>query len=99
VYATCFGSGSHPAQTRVGYKEIGTRALQDHNPDTLIVLKLPAESVEFLRQNLIKKIDWRVIDADECDSRIKFEPETFVIGIWQWPGSSSGIVSVRHISK
>jgi hypothetical protein len=75
-----FGSGSHPAQTRVGYEEIRKRALQNHNPDTLIVLELPAEFVELLRQNFIKKIDWWVIDANECDSRIKLELETFVIG-------------------
>jgi hypothetical protein len=82
----------------VGYKEIRKRALQDHNPDTFIVLDLPAEFVEFLRQNFIKKIDWRVIDANECDSRIKPEAETFVIRIWQRSGSSSVIVSVWPIS-
>src|ERR1700733_15029184 len=43
-----FGSGSDPTQTRVGYKEIRKRALQDHNPDALIGLEFPAESVEFL---------------------------------------------------
>jgi hypothetical protein len=43
-----FGSGSNPAQTRVGYKEIRKRALQDHNPDALIGLEFPAEFVEFL---------------------------------------------------
>jgi hypothetical protein len=68
-----FGSGSNPAQTGVGYKEIGERALQDHNPDTLIGLEFSAEFVEFLRQNFIKKIDGRVIDADECDPRIETE--------------------------
>jgi hypothetical protein len=78
-----FGSGSHPPQTRVGHEEMRKRALQNHNPNTLIVLKLSAEFVEFLRQNFIKKIDWRVIDANECDPRIKLEPETFVIRIWQ----------------
>src|SRR5712691_5975738 len=31
-----FGSASNPAQTRVGYKEIRKRALQDDNADTLI---------------------------------------------------------------
>jgi len=76
-----FGSGSNPAQTRVGYEEIRKRALQHHNPDALIGLKLPAEFVEFLRQNFVKKIYRRVIDADECDSGIKPEPETFVIRI------------------
>src|ERR1700722_12332467 len=76
-----FGSVSNPAQTRVSYKKIGKRALQDHNPDALIGLEFPAESVEFLRQNLIKKIYRRVIDADECDSGIKSKLETFVIGI------------------
>jgi hypothetical protein len=84
-----FGSGSNPAQTRVGYKEIRKCALQDHNPDALIGLKLLAEFVKFLRQNLIKKIYRRVIDADECDSRIKPEPETFVIRILQESGSIS----------
>src|SRR6267142_7295715 len=77
-----FGSGSNPAQTRVGHEELRKRALQDHNPDALIGLEFPAEFVEFLRQNFIKKIDRRVIDADECDSRIKSELETFVIRIW-----------------
>jgi hypothetical protein len=63
-----FGSGSNAAQTRVGYKEIRKRALQDHNPDAVVGLEFPAEFVEFLRQNFIKKIDRRVIDADECNS-------------------------------
>ena len=40
-----------------------------------------------------QKIDWRVIDADECDSRIKRELETFVIRIWQGRGSIS--VTIR----
>jgi hypothetical protein len=84
-----FGSGSNPAQTRVGYKEIRKRALQHHNPDALIDLEFPAEFVEFLRQNFIKKIYRRVIDADECDSGIKPEPETFVIGISHGSGSIS----------
>jgi hypothetical protein len=65
----------------VGYEEIGKRALQYHNPDALIGLELPAEFVEFLRQHFIKKIDRRVIDADECDSGIEFEPEAFVFTI------------------
>jgi hypothetical protein len=73
----------------VGYKEIRKRALQDHNPDALIGLEFPAEFVEFLRQTFIKKIDRRVIDAYECDSRIKPEPETFVIRILQGRGSIS----------
>jgi hypothetical protein len=93
-----FGSGSNPAQTRVGYKEIRKRALQDHNPDALIGLEFSAEFVELLRQNFIKKIDRRVIDADECDPRIKPEAETFVIRIWQESDSISVIVSVRPIS-
>src|SRR5260370_16206511 len=76
-----FGSGSNPAQTRVRDKEIRQRALQDHNPDALIGLEFPAEFVEFRRQNFIKKIYRWVIDADECDSRIKPELETFVIRI------------------
>jgi hypothetical protein len=76
-----FGSGSNPAQTRVSYEEIRKRALQDHNPDALVGLKFLAEFVEFLRQNFVKKIYRRVIDADEGDSGIKPEPETFVIRI------------------
>jgi hypothetical protein len=48
-----------------------------------------AEFVKFLRQNLIKKIYRRVIDTDECDSRIKPEPETFVIRISHGRGSIS----------
>src|SRR4029077_20857869 len=78
-----FGIGSNPAQTRVGYKEIRKCALQDHNPDALIALEFPAEFVEFLRQNFIKKIYRRVIDAYECDSRINPELETCVIRILQ----------------
>jgi hypothetical protein len=85
-----FGSGSNPAQTRVGYKEIRKRALQDHNPDALIGLEFPAEFVKFLRQNFVKKIYRRVIDADECDSRIKPEPKTFIIRI------SQGSVSISN---
>jgi hypothetical protein len=84
-----FRSGPNPAQTGVGYKEIRKRALQDHNPDALIGLQFPAESVEFLRQNLIKKIYRRVVDADECDSGIKTEPEAFVIRISHVSGSIS----------
>src|SRR5580698_8327458 len=37
-----FGSGSNPAQTRVGNKEIRKRALHDYNPDALIDLEFPA---------------------------------------------------------
>src|SRR5258705_5954945 len=84
-----FGSGSNPAQTRVGYEEIRKRTLQNHNPDALIGLEFPAELVEFLRQNFIKKIYRRVIDADECDPGIKPEPETFVIRISHGSGSIS----------
>jgi hypothetical protein len=84
-----FGSGSNPAQPRVGYKEIRKRALQDHNPDALIGLKFPAEFVEFLRQNFIKKIYRGVIDADERDPRIKPEPETLIIRISHGVGSIS----------
>jgi phosphoglycerate-specific signal transduction histidine kinase len=40
-----------------------------------------SEFVEFLGQNVIKKIDWKVVDTDECDSSIEPEPETFVIRI------------------
>src|SRR5271170_2755219 len=43
-----FGSRSNAAQTRVGYKEVRQRALQDHDPDVLIRLEFPAEFVEFL---------------------------------------------------
>src|SRR5580698_5132586 len=84
-----FGSVSNPAQTRVGDKEIRKRALHDHNPDALIGLEFSAEFVEFLRQNFIKKINRRVIDADECDSRIKPEPETLVVRILHGSGSIS----------
>jgi hypothetical protein len=84
-----FGSTSNPAQTRVGYKEIGKRALHDHDPDALIGLELPAEFVEFLRQKFIKKIYRWVIDGNECDPRIKTEPETFVIRILHRSGSIS----------
>src|SRR5271170_8041884 len=84
-----FGSGSNPAQTGVGYKEIRKRALQDHDPNALVGLEFPAEFVEFLRQNFIKKIYRRVIDANECDSRIKLEPETFVIRVSHGSGSIS----------
>src|SRR5580700_4270588 len=84
-----FGSGSNPAQTGVGYKEIRKRALQDDDPDALIGLQFPAEFVEFLRQNFIKKIYRGVIDADECDPGIKPEPETFVVGISHGSGSIS----------
>jgi hypothetical protein len=83
------GSVSDPAQTRVRYEEIGKRALQDDNPNAVIGLEFSAEFVEFLRQNLIEKIYRRVIDTDECDSRIKPEPETFVIRILQGSGSIS----------
>src|ERR1700722_16632090 len=41
-------STSNPGQTRVGYKEISKRTLQDHNPDALVGLHFPAESVELL---------------------------------------------------
>jgi hypothetical protein len=92
-----FGSGSDPGQTGMGYEEIRKCALQDHNPDALIGLKLLAEFVKFLRQNLIKKIYRRVIDADECDSRIKPEPETLVTGIPHGRGSISlSVPDGRH---
>src|ERR1700690_3007883 len=89
------GGGSNPAQARVGYKEIRKRALQDHNLDALIGFELSAEFVKFLRQNFVKKIYRRVIDADECDSRIKPEPETFILRIWH----RSGSVSVTPVSR
>ena len=44
------GRGPHSAQTRVGYKELRKRALQDHHTDALIGLEFPAECVEFLRR-------------------------------------------------
>jgi hypothetical protein len=84
-----YGSSSNPTQSRVGYKKIGKGALQDHNADALIGLEFSAEFVEFLRQSFIKKIYRRVIDADECDSRIEPEPETFVIRISHGRGSMS----------
>jgi hypothetical protein len=90
-----FGSGSNPTQTRVGYKEIRKIALQDYNADLLIGLELPAEFVEFLRQNFIKKVYRRVIDADECNTGIELEPKAFVVGISHGSGSISVIVSVR----
>jgi hypothetical protein len=65
----------------VGYKEIRKRALQDDNSDTLISLEFPAQHIEFRRQHFIKKVDWRVIDADECDSGLEREPKTFVVGV------------------
>src|SRR5580704_16612717 len=86
-----FGGVSNPAQTRVGYKEIRKRALQDHNPDALIGLEFPAKFFEVLRQNFVEKIYRRVIDADECNSRLKREPETFVIRV----SHTSGSISVR----
>jgi hypothetical protein len=87
-----FGGGSNPAQTRVGYEEIRKSALHDHNPDALIGLEFSAEFVEFLRQNFIKKIYRRVIDADECDSGFKPEPETFVIRILHGSDSISTMI-------
>jgi hypothetical protein len=99
VWDTLLEAFPIPAQTRVGYEEIRKRALQDHNPDALIGLEFPAEFVKFLRQNLIKKIYRRVIDADECDSRIKAEPETFVIRILHGSGSISVTVWVRPVSR
>jgi hypothetical protein len=78
----------------VGYKEIRNGALYDYNPDALVGLEFPAEFVEFLRQNFIKKIYRRMVDADECDSRIKPTPETFVIRIWQGSGSISAMIYV-----
>src|SRR5580658_7447977 len=92
-----FGTGSNPAQTRVGYKEIRNGALHDYNPDALVGLEFPAEFVEFLRQNFIKKIYRRMVDGDECDSRIKPEPETFVIRIWQGSGSISAMIYVSQL--
>jgi hypothetical protein len=84
-----FGCGSNSAQTRVGYEKIRNGALHDHNPDALVGFELSAEFVEFLRQNFIKKIYRGVINADECDSRIETETETFVIGILHRSGSIS----------
>jgi hypothetical protein len=84
-----FGSRSNPAQTRVSYKEIRKCALQDHNPDALIGLEFPAQFVEFRRQNFIQKIYRRVVNADECDSRIKPEPKAFVTRILHGSGSIS----------
>ncbi len=52
----------------MSYKKIGKGALQDHNPDILVGLEFPPKPVELLRQNFVKKIYRRVIDADESDS-------------------------------
>jgi hypothetical protein len=76
-----FGSGSNVTQTRMCYKEITKRALQDHNPDVLIGLEFLAEFVKFLRQNLIKKNYRRVIDADKRDPRIEPKPEILIIRV------------------
>jgi len=65
-----FGSGSNPAQTRVAIKKSGSASARPQ-PGRSHRLEFPAEFVEFLRQNFIKKIYRRVIDADECDSGIK----------------------------
>jgi hypothetical protein len=73
----------------VGDKEIRERTLQDHDPYAVIGFEFPAEPVEFRRQNIIKKIYRRVINADECDSGIKREPETFVIRVSHDSGSNS----------
>ena len=88
-----FGSGSNPAQTRVGYEEIRKRALQHHDPDAFIGLEFAAEPVEILRQDLVQKIDRGVIDADECDSGIESEPEALLVGISH--GIDSISVTVR----
>src|SRR5258706_1749342 len=74
-----FGSASNPAQTRVGYKEIRKRALQDHDPDGLIGLEFPAEFVEFLRQNLIKKIYRRLVEYHEISARIGNQTRTILV--------------------
>jgi hypothetical protein len=79
----------------VSYEEIRKRALQDHDTDALVGLEVPAESVEFRRQNVIEKIYRRMIDADEGYSGIEHEPETFVVRISHGSGSIPVIVSVR----
>ncbi len=95
-----FGSGADPTQTRVGNKEIRKRALQDHDPDALIGFEFPAEFVEFRRQNIVKKIYRRVIDADECNSGIELELETFVIGVshgvapFRWPSETADLSAI-----
>jgi hypothetical protein len=91
-----FGCGSNPPQSRVGYKEIGKFALQDHDPDAVIDLELFAKLIEFQRQHFIKKIYRWVINADECNSRIKPEIETFVIRISHDTGSILVTVSENH---
>jgi hypothetical protein len=90
-----FGGGPNAAQSGVSYKEIGKRALQDHDPDALVGLEFSAESIEFRRQDVIEKIYRRVIDADKGYSGIKTEPETFIVRITHGNGSISMIVSVR----
>ncbi len=79
-----FGSCCHSAQTRVGYKEIRKRTLQDHDSHALIGLEFPSKFVQFLGQNFIKKINRRVINGYERDSRIKRVSKTLVIRIWHW---------------
>src|ERR1700685_2133705 len=74
-----FGSGSNPAQTRGGNKEITKRALQDDDPDALIGFEFPAELLEFRRQNFVKKIYRRGIKAYARDSRNTTEPENILI--------------------
>jgi hypothetical protein len=85
VKAACLGHRlgrrGYPAQTRVSYEKIRKRALQDHDTNALIGLKLPAKFVELLRQQLIEKIYRRVIDADKCDPGIELEPEAFVVRV------------------
>jgi hypothetical protein len=76
----------------VRYEKIGKRALQDHDTDALVGLQFLAEPVEFRRKNFIKKIDRRVIDADERHSGIKSELETLVVRISHSSGSISVIV-------
>jgi hypothetical protein len=71
----------------VGYEEVGKLTLQDDHADAVIRFELPAESVEFRRQDLIKKIDRRVIDAGKRDSGVKPELEALVVGILHSSGS------------
>ena len=60
-------------------KKSGSALCKTNNPDVSFVgLELPAEFVEFLRQNVIEKIYRRVIDGDECNPRLELEPETVV---------------------
>jgi hypothetical protein len=52
----------------MSHKEVGQCALDDYNPDGIVDLEFSPQAVEFLRQNFVKKIYRRVIDANGCDA-------------------------------